>query len=307
MPHGGIPVGRICEINGLESSGKSLIGSHILAECQKKGGIAVYIDTESAVSRQFLNAIGVNTQEMVYVPAETMEDVFETIEDIISKVREGDSDRLVAILVDSVAGASTKVEMEQDFDKEGWATAKAVIMSKAMRKITNLISKEKIAIVFTNQLRDKLGAMFGDKYTTSGGKALPFHSSVRIRLSNLGRIKKSEEIVGMKTKCQITKNRLGPPLRNAEFHMYFDSGIDDYASWLVVLKDYKLCKKEKNSYVVDFNEKEIKFTPAKFKETLAENDGLEEHIYGLICGALIMEYKTSDVVHDESEIEIVDE
>ena len=181
-PNGGIAVGRITELNGLESSGKSLLGAHMLAETQKKGGVAVYIDTETAVSTEFLTAIGVDVDNMLYLHLETVEDIFAAIEEIVAKVRESDRDRLVTILVDSLAAASTKVEMEADFDKDGWATSKAIVISKAMRKITQMIGREKIALVFTNQLRQKLGVMLGDPWTTSGGKALPFHASTRIRL-----------------------------------------------------------------------------------------------------------------------------
>ena len=162
------------------------IGAHALVSTQKKNGLAVYIDTESSVSSEFLQAIGINIDNMLYVHLETVEDVFDTIETIVTKIRESDKDRLVTILVDSLAAASTKVEMDADFDKDGWATAKAIIISKAMRKITNLIARQKVCLIFTNQLRQKLGVMFGDPWTTSGGKALPFHASTRIRLKNLG-------------------------------------------------------------------------------------------------------------------------
>ncbi|SVC88233.1 uncharacterized protein METZ01_LOCUS341087, partial [marine metagenome] len=155
-PNGGIAVGRITEINGLESSGKSLIGAHILAETQRKEGVAVYMDTETSVSREFLEAIGIDVGNMLYIHLETIEDIFEAIEKIVVKIRESDRDRLVTILVDSLAAATTKVELEADFDKDGWATSKAIILSKAMRKITQMIGRQKIALIFTNQLRQKL-------------------------------------------------------------------------------------------------------------------------------------------------------
>ena len=232
-PNGGIAVGRITEINGLESSGKSLLGAHILAETQRKGGVAVYIDTETSVSTEFLGAIGVNVDSMLYLHLETVEDIFSAIEEIVAKVRESDKNRLVTILVDSLAGATTKVELEADFDKDGWATAKAIIISKAMRKITQMIGRQKIALVFTNQLRQKLGVMFGDPWTTSGGKALPFHASTRLRLKNLGQIKDTKKnTIGMKMRAQVIKNRLGPPMRHADFELYFETGIDDDGSCL---------------------------------------------------------------------------
>ena len=300
-PNGGVAVGRITEINGLESSGKSLIGTHILAETQKRGGVAVYIDTETSVSREWLETIGVDVSKLLYLHVETVEDIFECIESIIVKIRESDRDRLVSILVDSLAGASTKVEMEADFEKDGWATSKAIIVSKAMRKITQMIGRERIALVFTNQLRQKLGVMFGDPWTTSGGKALPFHSSTRIRLKNMGQIKvgAKNDVIGMKCRAQIIKNRLGPPLRHADFNLYFDSGIDDMGSWLTVLKDHKLLKVAGAWYTLEYKGKDIKFQSKDFEKKIEENDGLKEHLYDKICDASILKYQSANLGIDD--------
>ena len=299
-PNGGIAVGRITEINGLESSGKSLIGTHILAETQKKGGLAVYIDTETSVSREWLETIGVDVQDLLYLHVETVEDIFQCIENIVTKIRESDRERLVTILVDSLAGASTKVEMEADFEKDGWATSKAIIVSKAMRKITQMIGRERIALVFTNQLRQKLGVMFGDPWTTSGGKALPFHSSTRIRLKNMGQIKDTaKNVLGMKCRAQIIKNRLGPPLRHADFNLYFDSGIDDMGSWLTVLKEHKLLKIAGAWYTLEYKGKDIKFQSKDFEKKLDETDGLKEYLYDLICEVSILKYQSADLGIDD--------
>jgi len=301
-PNGGIAVGRITEINGLESSGKSLIGTHILAETQKKGGLAVYIDTETSVSREWLETIGIDVQNLLYLHVETVEDIFECIENIVSKVRESDRDRLVTILVDSLAAASTKVEMEADYDKDGWATSKAIVISKAMRKITQMIGRERVALVFTNQLRQKLGVMFGDPWTTSGGKALPFHSSTRIRLKNMGQIKDTKKnTLGMKARAQIIKNRLGPPLRHADFNLYFDSGIDDKGSWLQVLKDHKLLKVAGAWYTIQYEGEDIKFQSKDFKGVLEKNPELEGHLYKQICDASILKYQTEELGIDDVE------
>ena len=300
-PNGGVAVGRITEINGLESSGKSLIGTHILAETQKRGGVAVYIDTETSVSREWLETIGVDVSKLLYLHVETVEDIFECIESIIVKIRESDRERLVSILVDSLAGASTKVEMEADFEKDGWATSKAIIVSKAMRKITQMIGRERIALVFTNQLRQKLGVMFGDPWTTSGGKALPFHASTRIRLKNMGQIKvgAKNDVIGMKCRAQIIKNRLGPPLRHADFNLYFDSGIDDMGSWLTVLKDHKLLKIAGAWYTLEYKGKDIKFQSKDFEKKIEENDGLKEYLYDKICDVSILKYKSADLGIDD--------
>jgi len=298
-PDGGIAVGRITEINGLESSGKSLIGAHMLAETQMKGGVAVYIDTETAVSTEFLESIGVDVQSMLYLHLETVEDIFSAIEEIVAKVRESDKDRLVTILVDSLAAATTKVELEAEFDKDGWATSKAIILSKAMRKITQMIGRQKIALVFTNQLRQKLGVMFGDPWTTSGGKALPFHASTRIRLKNLGQIKDAKKnTIGMKMRAQVIKNRLGPPMRHADFELYFESGIDDEGSWLKVLKDHNLVKQGGAWYTMDNHlGEEIKFQSKDWAEKLQDED-FKKHCYDLICDKVILKYEKNFGIDD---------
>ena len=298
-PNGGIAVGRITEINGLESSGKSLLGAHILAETQKKDGIAVYIDTETSVSQEFLDVIGIDMSKMLYLHLETVEDIFEAIEEIVIKVRESDKDRLVTIMVDSLAGASTKVEMEADFNKDGWATAKAIIISKALRKITQLIGKQRIALVFTNQLRQKLGVMFGDPWTTSGGKALPFHASTRIRLKNLGQIKdKKNNNIGMKMRAQVIKNRLGPPMRHADFELYFETGIDDNGSWLHVMKDHNLVKQGGAWYTMkNHNGEELKFQSKDWSEQL-QNTEFKEYCYNLICDKVILKYDKNFGIDD---------
>ena len=309
-PNGGVAVGKITELNGLEGSGKSLIGSHLLASTQRKGGVAVYIDTESAVSPEFLHAIGVDTKNMLYVHLETVEEIFDTIETIITKVRESDKDKLVTILVDSLAAASTKVEMDADFDKDGWATAKAIIISKAMRKITQMVARQKVALVFTNQLRQKLGVMFGDPWTTSGGKALPYHSSTRIRFKNAGQIKDTSKknTIGIKIKAQVIKNRLGPPMRTAEFPLYFDTGIDNYGSWLTVMKEHKLLKQGGAWYTIPHVDletgeliKEYKFLSKDFEELMLNNSELRDFCYTQICEACILKYDSKQLGIDDVE------
>ena len=244
--------------------------------------------------------IGVDSSKMLYLHLETVEDIFEAIEEIVTKVRESDKNRLVTILVDSVAAASTKFEIEADFDKDGYATHKAIIISKALRKITQMIGRQRVALVFTNQLRQKLGVMFGDPYTTSGGKALPFHASTRIRLKNKGQIKDSKNnTLGMNITAQVIKNRLGPPLRRADFPLYFDKGIDDKASWLQVMKEYKIVKQAGAWYTYTYNGDDIKFQSKDFGKILDENDGLEEEIYTEVCNKLILQYDTSALGIDD--------
>lgn len=296
-PHGGIAVGRITELTGLEGSGKSLVGAQLIANTQKRGGVAVLIDTETAVNPDFFKAVGIDMNKLVYVHLSTVEDIFDAITNIIEKVRGGkDKEKLVTIIVDSVAAASTKKEMEADFGKDGYATDKAIIISKAMRKITGLLGRERIALVFTNQLRQKMNApAFSDPWTTSGGKAIAFHASTRIRLSLIGKIQDgNKNVIGVNVKAVVVKNRLGPPHRTAEFDIYFDRGIDDYGSWLDVLKDNGLVKQTGAWYTIvdETTGEEIKFQSKDFPKFLDTNVTRKEAIYNQICDALIMKYRS---------------
>lgn len=304
-PDGGFPVGRIIEITGLEASGKSLLAAHALANTQKAGGVGVFIDTENAVSEEFLTAIGVDIQSLLYVQLDTVEDIYEAITNIVTNIRETNKDRLVTIVVDSMAAASTKIEMESDFDKDGWATSKAIVNSKAMRKITQLIGRQKVCLIFTNQLREKLGVMFGDPWTTSGGHALKFHASVRLRLKAIGQIKAKvngiEQVVGIKTQAQVIKNRCGPPLRKVEFDIYFDSGIDDVGGWLNILKDYKIVKVGGAWYTLVNEEtgEEIKFQSKDFESILSSRPEIRDYVYQKICEVLITKYQKSELGIDD--------
>ena len=299
--YGGFPVGRVSEITGLEQSGKSLLAAHALLNTQKKGGLAVYIDTENAIATEYLSAIGLNLKDMLYIPLETVEDIFETIDVITDKVRSSDKNRLVTIVVDSIAGASTKTEMAADFDKDGYATAKALIISKALRKITNLIGRERICLIITNQLRQKLNApAFSDPWTTPGGKSIPFHASVRIRLSSIGAIKAKregrDEVIGSRVKAKLVKNRCGPPLRECEYEVYFDSGIDDYSSWLTTMKEHNLVSQSGAWYQwTDKRSGEvIKFQSKEFVEKIMSNPELLDIVYSEIAEKVIMKYKKLD-------------
>lgn len=318
-PNGGFPVGRISEITGLEASGKSLLAAHALVSTQQKGGLAVYIDTESAVSREFLEAIGLDLNTMLYVPLETIEDIFQAIENIVESIRKSSKNRLVTIVVDSIMGASTKIEQAADYDKDGYATSKSIILSKAMRKITNMIARERICLIFTNQLRTRLGVSFGDPWTTSGGKAIPFHASVRLRLKSIGQIKVKnsagvEQIIGIKTNAQVVKNRIGPPLRMVGYDIYFESGIDNYGGWMELMKDYGLITNAGAwyTYIDQETGEEIKFQSKSFHTLLQERPEVQAAMYRDICNAYIFKYRPgidggidevtvdSDVINEEA-------
>jgi recombination protein RecA len=297
-PNGGIAVGRITELTGLEGSGKSLIGAQMIANTQRRGGVGVLIDTETAVNAEFFKAVGIDMNKLVYVQLQTVEEIFDAITTIIESVRKDPKkrDKLVTIVVDSVAAASTKKEMEADFGKDGYATDKAIIISKAMRKITGLLGRERIALVFTNQLRQKMNAMaFSDPWTTSGGKAIAFHASTRLRLSLLGKISNSSgDVIGVKVKANVVKNRLGPPHRTAEFEIYFNRGIDDLGSWLKVLKENKMVKQAGAwyAYVDPTTGEETKFQSKDFQAFLDADPIRKQALYSEICDSLIMKYQS---------------
>jgi len=305
-PHGGLPVGKMIEFNGLEGTGKSLLSAHVVADTQKKGGIAVVIDTENSAAPEFWKSLGVDLSKLLYVQCETVEDIFEKMEQMIAIVRKSNKDRILTIIVDSVAAASTKVELESDHGKDGYATGKSIIISKAMRKITTMIGRQKVLTVFTNQLRQNLNAMaFGDKYVVSGGKSLAYHCSVRVRLNNTGKLKKGEEVIGNECKALVVKNRMGPPQRQASFDIYFDSGIADYGSWIKVLKENDLVKQGGAYYTYKKDDgTEWKFQSKDFVQIMKNDKVLNEEIYMKICNSVIMKYKDpNSIIVDDAVID----
>ena len=236
--------------------------------------------------------------------------MFEAIESVVESVRKSNKNRLVTIVVDSIMGASTKIEMAKEFDKDGYATSKAIILSKGLRKITNMIGRERICLIFTNQLRTRLGVAFGDPYTTSGGKAVGFHASVRLRLKSVGQIKAKldgvDQVIGIKTRCQVIKNRMGPPLKSIDYDIYFESGIDNYGGWLNVMKDYHLVAQTGAWYTyLRKNGTDVKFQSKDFEKKITEDDTLKQEIYEAICNAYILKYQPGedfgidDIIVDE--------
>jgi len=309
---GGIACGRITELQGLEGSGKSLIAAHILANTQKRGGVAVLIDTETAVNYDFFDAVGLDMRNGVYVSENRLEEIFEFIENIIETVRKSDKDKLVTIVVDSLSAASPLSELESVHGKDGYATEKAIVISKALRKITKMIGDQKVALIFTNQLRMKMNAMpFADQYTTSGGMALAYHTSTRVRLALTGDLKdpSTKEVIGVKCKAKVTKNRLGPPKRVVEFNILFDSGIDDYNSWFEVMKTHKLFGGSAQIPTwTDPDTGEVhKFKKSTFVSELLADAERRQKIYDQIAEVKIMHYSKNDTLIDYDEAPATEE
>jgi recombination protein RecA len=305
-PHGGLPVGRIVELSGLEGTGKSLLCAHIIAETEKMGGLSVFFDSEFAVDRSFWTALGVNLANTNYVPFTTLEELFNNIELCIGAFRKANRDKLLTIFVDSVAGASIDSELESEHGSQGYATGKSLILGKAMRKITGLIARQRILIVFTNQLRYNMNSgPFGDKWLSPGGKALPFAASVRVRMASLGKLKRGDEVVGVKCQCAVIKTRHAPNHRTAQFEILYDSGIQDLASWLSFAKERNIITGTAAKYVWKREGgDELTFNTSKFVELMNSDEKLKEEFYQQICKTYIMEYRTPNSKIEENLTEV---
>lgn len=302
-PHGGLPVGKIVELSGLEGTGKSLLCGHLIAETQKRGGLAVFYDSESAIDQAYWKALGIDVKSVLARRFTTLEELFNDLELCIGIFRKTNKDRLLTIFVDSIAQASIEKEMEAEHGIDGYNTGKSLILGKAMRKITNLIAKQRILLVFTNQLRYNMNAgPFGDKWITPGGKALSFSCSVRLRLANLGKIKlKDGQVIGVEAQAQVIKNRCGPNFRIASFQIHYDSGIQDLASWLGYMKDNGIITGTAAKYTYKRpSGEELFFNTEKFVELMNTDTTLKEEIYQTICDNYIMKYRdpNSKIVED---------
>lgn len=303
-PDGGLPVGKIVEFYGLEGTGKSLFAAHICASAQKMGGLAFVIDTEYSAPPQFWKAIGVDLVNLSYSRKDTVEDIFNALEDIIAAARKIDNTSPLIIIVDSVAGASTKAEKEASHGKDGFNTSKSIIVSKAMRKITNFIGEQNVLLIFTNQMRMNLQAgssPFADKWIVPGGKAMAFHSSVRVKLSKTGRILKNGKAVGIKCKARVVKNRLGPPESEVDFEIMYDSGIANKKSWLQYMKDNGIISGDNRGWSFPMKDgSKLKLSTDAFLKRVNEDTDFYKDFYEKICENFVMKYKTpdSEIVED---------
>lgn len=234
---GGFPRGRIVEIFGPESSGKTTLTLTLIAQAQKAGGLAAFVDVEHALDPQYAKRLGVNLEELLVSQPSSGEEALRIVETLVR------SNALDVIVLDSVAALVTKQELDGEIG-DSTVGAQARLMSAAMRKLTAMISKARSICVFTNQIREKIGVMFGNPETTPGGRALKFYSSVRVDIRRIGSIKAaSGEVTGNRTKIKIVKNKVAPPYTEAEFDIMYNEGISSVGSLIDLAIDYEILQK----------------------------------------------------------------
>jgi len=238
---GGMPRGRIVEIFGPESSGKTTLALHVVAEAQKLGGICAYIDAEHAMDPQYAGRIGVKIDDLLISQPDTGEQALEIVESLI---RTGKMD---VVVIDSVAALTPRAEIEGDMGAHHMG-AQARLMSQALRKLTAIVAKSKTTVIFINQIRMQIGVMFGNPETTPGGKALKFYASVRLDIRRIAQIKKGEEVMGGRVRVKVVKNKVAAPFRQTEFDLMYNEGISQEGEIIALGEKMELLQKSGSSY-----------------------------------------------------------
>ena len=274
---GGYPKGRIVEIYGPESSGKTTIAIHAIAEAQKKGGIAAFIDAEHAFDRFYAEKLGVDVENLWISQPDNGEQALEIAEQLIR------SSAVDIIVIDSVAALTPKAEIEGDMGDSKMGL-QARLMSQALRKLTAAINKTNTTCIFINQLRDKIGVMFGNPETTTGGNALKFYASVRLDIRSIGKLKDGDEIKGNQVRVKVIKNKVAPPFRKAEFEIMFGQGISRSGEIIDLGSELNIIKKSGSWY--SYNDTKLGQGRDAAKQCVEDNPELADELSELIFEAL---------------------
>jgi recombination protein RecA len=294
----GLPVGRVVEIFGDESTGKSLIAEQLASVAQQDGHIVAYADTETAVSKDMMEEVGVNIKELIYASPDTVEDVFKFFDALIESKRDRSPETVLVLIWDSIAATSSLQEMEKDYGQLGYPS-QAKLISQGLRKITRMIAKDKVCLVLLNQIRENIGVMYGPKVTTFGGWAVKFHASIRIELSKAGKIKMADKkTVGISTRAVTVKNKLSMPFQETVLPIYFGHGIDDARATLNYLKEHDLmvCPKGAREYTIAIDGADVKVKSSEWQTFYDENyDAIEKMVFS------DSSYNSEDVVAEDEE------
>ena len=266
---GGIPRGRMVEIYGPESSGKTTVALHCVAEAQKRGGIAAFIDAEHALDPVYAKHLGVNLDELYVSQPDTGEQALDIVDALVR------SSAVDIIVIDSVAALTPKAEIEGDMG-ESHVGLQARLMSQALRKLTAIVNKSKTCVIFINQLREKVGVMFGNPEVTPGGKALKFYASIRIDVRKTDILKDSDGAAGNRTRAKVVKNKLAPPFRQAEFDIMYGEGISQEGCIIDLGVQYEVIRKSGAWFI--YNENKVANGKEKMRQFLKDNPELAAEI-----------------------------
>ena len=275
---GGYPMGRVVEIYGPESSGKTTLTLHAIAECQRKGGIAAFIDAEHAFDRTYAESLGVNTDDLIVSQPDNGEQALEIADNL---VRSGAIDILI---IDSVAALTPKAEIEGEMG-DARVGLHARLMSQALRKLTGTISKTNCCVIFINQLREKIGVMFGNPETTTGGNALKFYSSVRLDIRRSTQIKDGDRVMGNRTRVKVVKNKVAPPFRLAEFDIMYGLGISKAGELIDLGVEHDILTKSGSWF--SYGETRLGQGRDTVKQLFIDNPELAEEVEGKIKAVLV--------------------
>lgn len=265
----GVPRGRVIEIYGPESSGKTTLALHILSEAQKKGGVGAFVDAEHALDPEYSKKIGVKINDLLISQPDTGEQALDIVETL---VRSGAVD---VIVIDSVAALTPKAEIEGDMGQQHIGL-QARLMSHALRKLTAIVAKTNTVVIFINQIRERIGVMFGNPETTSGGRALKFYSSVRIEVRRAAKVQSGDKIIGNRVKAKVVKNKVAPPFRTAEFDILFNEGISRLADLINTASQFGIIARAGSWY--SFKDEKLGQGLDGTRKFLKENPKLESQI-----------------------------